>query len=129
MYDNLIGEFEELAGVTYRDLEEVIDWLFKIFNATTIESLDGLNEIVKETFNNLYRAENRDIDLQIYFQTLVTKYEALLRKIYYMKEGKELVSDKASTGLVNVVYQFHKTEITERKKKLNESIEKLTKNA
>lgn len=106
MYDNLIGEFEELAGVTYRDLEEVIDWLFKIFNATTIESLDGLNEIVKETFNNLYRAENRDIDLQIYFQTLVTKYEALLRKIYYMKEGKELVSDKTLTGLVNVVYQF-----------------------
>lgn len=106
MYDTLISEFEELAEVSYRDLEEVIDWLFKIFNATTIENLDGLNEVVKETFNNLYRADNRDIDLQMYFQTLVTKYEAFLRKIYYMREGKELVSDKNSTGLVNVVYQF-----------------------
>jgi len=106
MYESLISEFKELASVSYRDLEEVIDWLFKIFNATTIEGLDGLNEVVKETFNNLYKAENRDIDLQMYFQTLVTKYEAFLRKIYYMREGKNFVSNKLSKGLVSVVYQF-----------------------
>ncbi|MBK5720194.1 type I restriction endonuclease subunit R [Dysgonomonas sp. Marseille-P4677] len=106
MYDNLVEEFSELAGVTYRELEEVIDWLFKIFNATTVESLDGLNDTLKDTFNNLYRSENRDLDLQIYFQTLVTKYEAFLRKIYYMREHKELESESRTSGLVHVVQQF-----------------------
>ena len=106
MYDALLSEFNELAGVSYRDLKEVLDWLFKIFNTTTIDGLDGLNEIVKDTFNNLYRAENRDIDLQLYFQTLVTKYEAFLRKIFFMREGKEFESNKINTGLVSVVQQF-----------------------
>lgn len=106
MYDNLIDEFSELAGVSYRDLEEVLDWLFKIFNATTTDTLDGLNETLRETFNSLYRAENRDIDLQLYFQTLVTKYEAFLRKIYFMCEGKELETTDKASGLVHVVQQF-----------------------
>lgn len=106
MYDNLVDEFTELAGVSYRDLEEVLDWLFKIFNATTTDTLDGLNETLKETFNNLYRAENRDIDLQLYFQTLVTKYEAFLRKVYFMREGNELEATDRASGLVHVVQQF-----------------------
>lgn len=107
IYEKLYEEFSELAGVSYRDLKEVIDWLFLILNETTINSLDGLNKVLKETFNNFYSAtNNRDIDLQIYFQTFVSKYEAFLRKIYFMREGKELESEERNTGLVYVVQQF-----------------------
>ena len=104
--DNLETDFAELAGVVYRDMEEILEWLFKIFDATTVENLDGLNEVMKDTFNNLYRAENRAVDLQLYFQTLVTKYEAFLRKIYYMREHRELLQTDRPSGLVSVVQQF-----------------------
>ena len=107
MYDNLTDEFAELAGVSYPDLEEVLDGLFMIFNATTIESLDGLNDVLKDTFNNLYRADNRDIDLQLHFQTLVTKYEAFLHKIYFMREQKDLEPPaERMSGFIHTVQQF-----------------------
>ncbi len=100
------SDFSNLRGIDYGDLKDVIDVLFKIFNTISIESLDGQNDILKDALNKLYRGENRDIDLQLHFQTLVTKYEAFLRKIYYMLNGEELSDDVKPSGLVSVVQQF-----------------------
>lgn len=106
LYEAMVDDFRNLRGIDYGDMKDVIDVLFKIFNSTSTESLDGLNDILKDAMNKLYRGENRDIDLQIHFQTLVTKYEAFLRKIYYLVNGREINDDSKSAGLVSVVQKF-----------------------
>lgn len=107
LYEQMKEDFKNLRGIDYDDFKDVIDVLFKIFNATSLESLDGQNDIFKDTLNKLYRGENRDIDLQLHFQTLVTKYEAFLRKIYFLCHDAELNEDTVKpSGLVHVVQQF-----------------------
>lgn len=106
LYEAMVDDFKNLRGIDYGDMHDVIDVLFKIFNASATDSLDGLNEMLKNTLNKLYCGENRSIDLQVHFQTLVTKYEAFLRKIFYLMNGEELSSDAQPSGLVSVVQKF-----------------------
>lgn len=80
--------------------------MFKVINAETVDSLDGLNNILRKRFNLIYRAEPQPGDQREHFNTLVARYEAFLRKLYYLREGTEFVSPSAHSGLVDVVKQF-----------------------
>ncbi|MFR9497456.1 MAG: DEAD/DEAH box helicase family protein [Rikenellaceae bacterium] len=106
LYEAMVYDFKNLKGIDYGDMKDVIDVLFNIFSATSVDSLDGLNTLLKETMNRIYRGENRDVDLQLYFQTLVSKYEAFLRKIHFLLQGVELSEESKPSGLVSVVQQF-----------------------
>lgn len=85
-------DFRELCGVKYRQLEEVIQWMFKIFDAKTIKSLDGIKD-TKRTLNLAYRTIGRNEDLKDWFKLLNINLEAFMKKIYYMVNGKELTKN------------------------------------
>ncbi len=107
MIEKMADEFSQLCGHAYRDLEEVIDAVFTILKAHTIEKLDGQNKTTANILNSVYRSENQTVYKQIYFGNLVSKFEAFLRKIYYMREGEEVPADEnGRQGLVNTVRKF-----------------------
>jgi type I restriction enzyme R subunit len=85
MLEKLESTFDGLCGSAYRELEEVLDNLFGILKTTTIPNLDGLNTILPDLFNKYYRGENEPVDLKVIFSSLLPKYEAYLRKIYYLR--------------------------------------------
>ena len=107
MIEKMADEFSALCGHAYRSLEEVIDALFTVLNAHTIEKLDGQNKTTANILNSVYRAENKAVYKQIYFQNLVGKFEAYLRKIYFLREGEDVPNDEnGHQGLVNTVKKF-----------------------
>ena len=106
MKADLEHEFSQLCGVYYRDLDEVLDVMFRVINAETTESLDGLNAILRKRFNLIYRTEPRQGDNREHFNALVSRYEAFLRKLYYLREGREFESENRRSGLVDIVRQF-----------------------
>ena len=106
MFEKLEDTFSELCGHGYRELEEVLDCLFAILKTHTVKNLDGLNTMIPNQLNKFYRGENEPVDLKVIFGALLPKYEAFLRKLYYLKEGELFVSTKGD-GWVAIVKTFH----------------------
>ena len=77
-------------GEHYVTYEKVFDIFFKIINAETIDEYQGLRKILKKTLNCLYRAQNREDDYRSWYADLVSRFEAYLKKIYWMKEGVKI---------------------------------------
>ena len=87
-------DFKELCGVNYRELDEVVEWFFKVLDTPTIPSLDGLKKL-KRIVNLIYRTQGRTEDLQDWLQLILGKFEAYMKKIYYLANQKELtIADK-----------------------------------
>lgn len=96
LQEKLVEEFTEdfmqLCGVQYRSLEEVAEWLFKVLDAETIHSLDGIKNI-RRIINLIYRTQGRDEDMRDWLQLLLGGFEPYLKKMYYLREGKELARE------------------------------------
>jgi type I restriction enzyme R subunit len=94
--DKLIEEFnsdfKELCGVSYRSLEEVVEWFFKVLDTETIPSLDGLKKL-KRTINLIYRTQGRTEDLQDWLKLLLDRFEAYMKKMYYIANHIELTRE------------------------------------
>lgn len=94
--DKLIEEFnsdfKELCGVSYRSLKEVVEWFFKVLDTETIPSLDGLKKL-KRTINLIYRTQGRTEDLQDWLKLLLDRFEAYMKKMYYMANHIELTRE------------------------------------
>lgn len=73
-----------------RSLNEVIDSVFYVIDTKSIDSLDGVDIFIKRAFENLYVKKATLVDKHIAFNQLVTKFEAYLKKLYYLINGKEL---------------------------------------
>ena len=63
--------------------------------------------MIPNQLNKFYRGENEPVDLKVIFGALLPKYEAFLRKLYYLKEGELFVSTKGTDGWVAIVKTFH----------------------
>jgi type I restriction enzyme R subunit len=77
-------EFESLAG-RMRSLSEIVNTFFFVLNEASIPQLDGVDGLIKTALNNVYA--NTSIGLlekRTYFNSLVAKYEAFLKKLYYL---------------------------------------------
>ena len=88
-------------GIQMRDFEEVVDNLFYVLNTKSISSLDGMDELLKDSINMLCIADNMStLDRRRHFNTLLLQFEAYLKKLYYLCTNKEVSSkdpDKAPT--------------------------------
>ena len=102
------SEFESL-NKWIRPLPEIIDFLIKSIQADSLPKLDGLNELILDSLNIVYCSDKlRSVDRRRHFNSLVTKYEVFLKKLYYLIENKEItnqVGDNEST-LANAVFAF-----------------------
>lgn len=91
-----------------RSIEEFVDELFFVLNQVSIPALDGINELIKDNLNNLYTNDQiRLIDKIQCFNSLVTKYEAYLKKLYYLIHDEEVEGREGmSATLADAIHGF-----------------------
>ena len=88
------SEFMDLQKYM-RPSNEIADCLIKVINATTISSIDGANDILLDSFNRLYCMSGMKlVDKRRHFNTIVTKFEVFLKKLYFIIHKEELKSNK-----------------------------------
>ena len=88
----LIEKYEShFKGIQMRGFEEVVDNFFYILNTESLSSLDGIDDLLKESINMLCIAEGMSLsDRRRHFNTLVSQFEAYLKKLYYLCFNKEV---------------------------------------
>ena len=84
------ADFKEICGVSYRPLTEVVECFFKVLDSPTISSLDGIKKL-KRIVNLIYRTQGREEDKQDWLQQLLSRFEAYMKKMYYIANRKELI--------------------------------------
>jgi len=83
----------EMAGVCsrMRSLPEIIDNFFFVLNTVSIPKLDGVDVLLKEALNNIYVNPNiTPIVKFTFFNSMVQKYEAFLKKLYFLINDDEI---------------------------------------
>ena len=89
-----LNEFSELQRYLPSS-DVVVARMIEMIKAKTIASIDGMNDILLDSFNRLYCLDNITlVDKRRHFNTLVSNYEPFLKKLYYMIHGVEMVSNK-----------------------------------
>ncbi len=100
----------EFAGVCSgaRSLPEVVGRLFAVLNTSSIPKLDGIDTLLKESLNNIYTNPHiTPIVKYSFFNSLVQKYEAFLKKLYYLLNGEELAGrDGKDPTLADSIHAF-----------------------
>lgn len=83
---------ETLSGVAkyMRPQEEVIDSVFYVLGKKSLESLDNVGLFISRAFSNLFVKKATLVDKHVAFNLLVTKFEAYLKKLYYLMENQEV---------------------------------------
>ena len=81
-----------LDGVkgSMRPLKEIVDSVFYVLDKPSIPSLDGVGMFIHRAFTNLYKDDAVIVDKFVAFNLLVTKFEAYLKKLYYLMKGREV---------------------------------------
>lgn len=81
-----------LAGVSknMRPQEEVLDSVFYVLGKESLESLDGVGLFISRAFSNLFVKEATIVDKFVSFNLLVTKFEAYLKKLFFLMKGREV---------------------------------------
>lgn len=80
-----------LAGIS-QDIstKEIVDALFYVMNKKSIETLDGVGIFIHRAFINLYKDDSTIVDKFVAFNLLVTKFEAYLKKLYFIIKNEEV---------------------------------------
>ena len=67
--------------------------MLKVIQAPSVSNLDGINDIMMDSLNQVYRAQNlRFVDRRRHFTSLVGNYEPFLKKLYYLMNGTQIQS-------------------------------------
>lgn len=87
----------------------VADYMLKVITAQTIPSIDGANDLLLDSFNHLYCEEKiKLVDKRRHFNTIVTKYEVFLKKLYYIINHEEIKSGKEDSmaTFIDCIFAF-----------------------
>ena len=81
-----------LQGVSQnmRSAKEIVNTLFYVIDKESIATLDGVNIFLYRAFINLWKDDTNIVDKFVAFNLLVTKFEAYLKKLYYLMKGSEV---------------------------------------
>ena len=76
--------------------EQIAEDLVTIIAAKTTDDIDDANDVIQNAFNRLYCSPAKVplVDKKQHFNTLVTRFEVFLKKVYYIKNKSEIVSTK-----------------------------------
>lgn len=100
----------EFAGVCskMRSLPEIVDHLFFVLNTTSLPKLDGIDTLLKESLNNIYTNPHITFIVKYsFFNSLVQKYEAFLKKLYYLINDEEISGhDGKEPALADSIHAF-----------------------
>jgi type III restriction enzyme, res subunit len=102
---------EEFEGVCQkmRSLPEIVDYLFFILNTSSLPKLDGIDTLLREALNNIYTNPNiTPVVKYAFFNSLVQKFEAFLKKLYYLINDEEINGrDGKDASLSDAVHAFN----------------------
>ena len=87
--EDMEEDFKTICPEQHTDIQEITEAMLEVLGAPAVDSLAGLNKL-KRTLNLCYRSSGRDEDYQEWLQSLIMKYEAFLKKVYYLREGSEI---------------------------------------
>lgn len=73
-----------------RPQKEIIDALMYVIDKESIPKLDSVGMYLHRAFTNLYKDHSTIVDKSVAFNLLVTKFEAYLKKLYYLYKGEEV---------------------------------------
>ena len=73
-----------------RSMKQIVNSVFYVIDAESIPSLDGVGLYLRSAFDNLYKEGATIIDKFVAFNLLCTKFEAYLKKLYYLMNGEEV---------------------------------------
>lgn len=97
-----------LVGVLprMRPIDEIIESVFYVIDTHSIDSLDSVGMFIQRAFTNLYGKQATIVDKFVAFNLLVTKFEAYLKKLYYLMKGCEVQAQQAGEDVTwkNVIY-------------------------
>ena len=101
---------EEFSGLRaqMRSLPETVDYLFFVLNTTSIPKLDGIDILLKEALNNIYTNPHiTPVVKYSFFNSLVQKFEAFLKKLYYLINNEEIPGRDGNTPtLADSIHAF-----------------------
>lgn len=108
MLPPLRDDFVGLAGISHT-LEEAFVWMIDVIGVHSIKKYDGLKQTVLEALYKLY-CSPKTLTLaekRTYLRSLVTDYEAYLKKLYFLITGLEVKDkngDVEHAALSNAIY-------------------------
>ena len=81
-----------LSGVlqNMRPRKEIVNALMYVIDTDAKDELNGVGPLLHRAFVNLYKENSTIIDKHVAFNLLATKFEAYLKKLYYMYSGHEV---------------------------------------
>ena len=69
----------------------MVDTFLHLVVKETLPKYDGMNDLIKDSLNHLYCSEGmRMVDRRRHFNSLLSKYEAFLKKLYYILNNHEM---------------------------------------
>ena len=91
-----------------RSTKEIVEALFYVMDKDSIESLDGVGLFLHRAFINLYKDGSTIVDKFVSFNLLVTKFEAYLKKLYYLMKNEEVKpqNEGESVTWANVIHDI-----------------------
>lgn len=73
-----------------RPIDEITSSVFAVIDKPSIESLDGVGIFITRALTYLFVKDATIVDKFVAFNLLVTKFEAYLKKLYYLIHNQEL---------------------------------------
>ncbi|MBP5420754.1 MAG: type I restriction endonuclease subunit R [Bacteroidales bacterium] len=93
--------FKSVLQETLHDLrrrlcpvDDIIDGIYSVCDATSIASLDGVGLFVRDAIDNIYSQPTNFVRKMVAFNSLTTKFEAYAKKVYYLIHKSEVKSSK-----------------------------------
>ena len=101
------SEFKDVCS-HMRSIEEFVDTVFYVLNTVSITMLDGIDDLLKNALNHLFANEEvTSVEKHQHFNTLVSKFEAYLKKLYFLINNTEIVGrDGKSASLADAIHAF-----------------------
>lgn len=88
--ENIISFSLQGVSQNMRPTKEIVNTLFYVIDKESIATLDGVNIFLYRAFINLWKDDTNIVDKFVAFNLLVTKFEAYLKKLYYLMKNEEV---------------------------------------
>ena len=90
MMSEKVKEFFNPHNYGLRKVSVLTERIFHILDKPSTPDLDGIGDFLKDAFRKIYGQGFSKIDRHVAFNTLVTKFEAYLKKLYYLINKEEI---------------------------------------
>lgn len=89
-----------------RPKKEIVDALMYVIDKESLPTLDGVSIFLHRALSNLYKENSNVVDKSVAFNLMVTKFEAYLKKLYYLYKGEEVKPQNEGEDVTwrNVIY-------------------------